>query len=227
MFNGVLIPILLMDERIEMKKPIRVGIVDDHAGVRVAIRDLLADEKDILVVGEGENGAEAIQLADQLKPDVLLLDVELPVIRGDEAILQIRETSPEVKVLALSSYDDPMYIHGMVENGAAGYIMKDEASKFLLVAIRSIMRDKVKWISPNLANQVSQIMLENKVFTGHELSILRYIVLDKTDDEIASAMEIDEKLLNRYIALLMEKFNVSTRENLKSAAQDVISTSNS
>src|SRR5512143_4096468 len=138
----------MLNERVIMDKPIRVGIVDDHAGVRVAIRDMLANADDILVVGEGGDGNDAIQIAENEKPDVLLLDVQLPVLRGDEVVQRIHETAPEVLVLALSGYDDPVYILGMLENGAAGYITKDEAPDMLLKAVRSLKRDNLKWISP-------------------------------------------------------------------------------
>lgn len=210
-----------------MKKPIRVGIVDDHPGVRVAVRNLLATARDITVVGEGVDGVEAIQLADAQEPDVLLLDVELPVLRGSEVVKRIKERKPEVKVLALSSYNDPMYILGMLENGAAGYITKDEAPHWLLIAVRSIMEEGVKWISPKVAGQVANITLENKTFTGRELEILRHIALGKLDEEIMQALNINYNLLMRYLDLLMDKFDVSSREELKLSAQGVLSTTSS
>jgi len=210
-----------------MKPPIRVGIVDDHLGMRIEIRKLLANTTDIIIVGEGVNGLEAIQLADQEKPDVLLLDVEMPVLRGDEVVQRIQKNRPEVKVLALSSYDDPVYIRGMLENGAAGYITKDEAPNILLGAIRSVILDKVKWISPSVANRVSYITLDNKTFTGRELEILRFVAMRKSDKEICRLLSMDIQLLARYIETLIKKFHVSSREDLRDAAQRVISTTNS
>ncbi len=210
-----------------MEKLIRVGIVDDHPGVRVEIRNLLANAMDILIVGEGTNGEEAIQLADQEKPDVLLLDVELPIIRGDEVVQRLRGLQPEVKVLAISSYDDPMYIQGVLENGAAGYIMKDEAPRMLLGAIHSILKDQVKWVSPRVAKQISRILLDNKDFSGHEIAILRLIVLGESDEEIMSALDIDEIMWNEHLQLLMGKFGTASRQDLKGAAQKVLSTTNS
>jgi DNA-binding NarL/FixJ family response regulator len=207
-----------------MGEPIRIGIVDDHPGVRVAVRGLLAHDKDIVVVGEGANGPEAVQLASSQTPDVLLLDVELPVMGGHEVVRRLRELKPEVKVLALSSYNDPMYILGMLENGADGYITKDEAPHLLLVAVRSIVKDKVKWISPKVARQVSQIKLENMTFTGRELEILRCLMLDTPDEGITQTLNIDNKLLEKYLGLLMDKFGVSSREELRVAACRVIST---
>lgn len=211
----------------ELAKKIRVGIVDDHSGVRQEIRKLLTSDKDIIIVGEGATGADAIEIASHIKPDVLLLDVELPIMRGDEVVTRLRETTPEVKVLAISSYDDPMYIMGMLENGAVGYITKDEAPRFLINAIHSVMSDKVKWISSRVAKQVSQVSIENKTFTGRELEILRYLELGKSNEAICRVMDIDQGLLNRHLSLLMRKFDVTTRVALIEAAQGVISTSSS
>ena len=164
-----------------MTLPIRVGIVDDHPGVRVGIRNMLTDAEDIAVVGEGDNGVEAIQIAEQVKPDILLLDVELPILRGDVVVKRLRETNPEVKVLAVSTYDDPMYIQGMLENGAVGYITKEEVPELLITALHSIMHDQVKWISPKTASKISKITLEHNDFTGSELDILRLLILGKQD----------------------------------------------
>lgn len=207
-----------------MDNLIRVGIVDDHPGVRAAIRGLFVNANDIVIVGEGVNGAEALQLADQEKPDVLLLDVEMPILSGDEVCLMVHESQPEIKILAVSSYNDPIYIMGMLENGAAGYLLKEEAPKMLVNAVRSIMQDEVKWLSPEVAHQVSDVTLDNKRFTGHELEILRYMMLGSDDKEIARAMKIDEMQLQQHIQQIMEKFDVLTRKELKVAAHSVIST---
>lgn len=131
-----------------MEEPIRVVIVDDHPKTREGIKKLLTAARDIVVVGEGANGAEAVELAQTHIPDVILLDVEMPVLRGDEVVRKIRDTLPEVKVLAVSSYDDRLIIQGMMENGAFGYITKDEAPELLLVAVRSIFKGSEKWVSP-------------------------------------------------------------------------------
>jgi DNA-binding NarL/FixJ family response regulator len=207
-----------------MDKLIRVGIVDDHPGVRAAIRSLFVNANDIEIVGEGVNGAEALQLADQEKPDILLLDVEMPILRGDEVLQRVREEQPEVQVLALSSYNDAGYILGMLENGAAGYLLKEEAPSMLVKAVRSIVKDEVKWISPQVADHVSDINLGNKTFTGHELEVLRYIMLGREDEEITTLMKLTERLFMQHINKLMEKFEVSSRQDLKIAAHDVICT---
>ena len=122
---------------------IRVLIVDDHSGVRTGIKNLLQSAKDMVIVGEGGNGAEAIELAAMKKPDILLLDIELPDQRGDAVMRHIHNTQPNMKVLAVSSYSDRDYILGMLENGASGYITKDEAPAMLVEAIRSIIKGMI------------------------------------------------------------------------------------
>jgi DNA-binding NarL/FixJ family response regulator len=115
------------------EEPIRIAIIDDHMGVRAGIKSLFNKEKDIVVVGEGATGIDALQLAIAKKPDILLLDVELPLLKGYEVVKRISEMELEIQVLAVSSHDDLYHIFGMLENGAAGYITKDEVPKLLLI----------------------------------------------------------------------------------------------
>lgn len=127
---------------------IRVVIVEDHPRVRAGIIKLLNNARDIVIVGEGENGLQAIQLAGSVKPDLLLLDVELPYLRGDEVLRRIRNAQQGVKVLAVSSYNDRFFVDNMMENGAMGYITKDEAPEMLIDAVRAIVTENRQWISP-------------------------------------------------------------------------------
>lgn len=208
-----------------MTLPIRVGIIDDHPGVRMGIRNLLASAKDILVVGEGENGADAIELANQKRPDILLLDVELPVLRGDAVMQYLHDKNIDVKVLAVSSYNDPIYVQGMLENGAAGYITKDEAPVMLLDAVHSIVEDQLKWISPIAVKRLSKIRLDDINLAGSEFIILRLIVLGKSDEEISRSLRINKAELSKRIGILLDKFSMSTRAELKDRATCILSTS--
>ncbi len=207
-----------------MITPIRVGIVDDHPGVRNGIRNLLASAKEVIVVGEGENGPDAIQLVEQKKPDVLLLDVELPVLRGDVVMKQLREAKTAVKVLAVSSYHDPVYVQGMLDNGAAGYITKEEAPRYLIIALHSIMEDHIKWISPGVVKELSRIELDDVSLTGRDLDILRDIVLGKTDAEIMHKLSLGETEFFGSIGSLQQKFGITTRAELCNAAECILST---
>ena len=102
---------------------IRVVIADDHNVVRKGIRDLLSDEDDIDVVGEARNGQEAVDLATALLPDVVVMDIAMPEMTGVEATRQIRALTPAVRVLVLTAYDDDPYIYGLLDAGAAGYVL--------------------------------------------------------------------------------------------------------
>jgi len=143
-------PIQTEEENIPMQEQIRVVIVDDHARVREGIKRILVAASDIVVIGEGANGADALQLAQEQRPDVMLLDMELPVLRGDQVAQIIRDTHLRVKILAVSSYDDRSYVQSMIENGALGYITKDEASELLVEAVRQVHAGKGAWMSPRV-----------------------------------------------------------------------------
>ncbi len=138
------------------EEPIRIVVIDDHTGVRAGIKSLFDKEKDIVVVGEGDTGTEALQLVIAQTPDILLLDVELPLLKGYEVAKRINEMGLEVQVLAVSSYDDLYHIFSMLENGAAGYITKDEVPKFLLSAVRFLSSTSAgTWLSPRAKYRLS------------------------------------------------------------------------
>ena len=130
---------------------IRVVIVDDYDGIRAVVRKILETEGDIVVVGEAGNGPQAIHLAGEQRPDLVLLDVEMPGMGGEEVVRLLRETQPEVKVLALSAHDDLPYVQGMMDNGADAYISKDEAPELLSYAVRSVVHGGDRWVSPLVA----------------------------------------------------------------------------
>lgn len=139
-----------------MKSPLRIAIIDDHPNVRAGIRSLLADIPDIEVVGEASNGAQAIQLVEDLSPDVLVLDVEMPVLGGLQVAAELRKKKAAVKILALSAYDDTEYIQGMLDNGAVGYLIKDEAPTKLLTTLRTIAAGQQGWLSQRSTDMCCQ-----------------------------------------------------------------------
>lgn len=202
---------------------IKVVIVDDFPGVRAGIKNLLQAAKDIVVVGEGANGKEAIELALTKNPDIMLLDVELPDLRGDIVTHRIHETQPHIKVLAVSSYSDREYISGMLETGAVGYITKDEAPAMLLEAIRSIMRSGAKWLSPRAVKNTRLVPIEEQMLSKREIDILGQLVLNRSDKEIADFLDTDEKHVKSYLKLLMTKFEAESLNSLKAIAQRILS----
>jgi DNA-binding NarL/FixJ family response regulator len=135
---------------------IRVVIADDHAIMRVGIRNILTRSERINVVGEASNGAEAINLVDELAPDVLVLDMEMPVMDGVEVARQLQAGASPVRILVLSAYDDRQYIMEMLNMGAAGYLIKDEAPEVIVDAVLSIARGEKGWISRKAAMRVQR-----------------------------------------------------------------------
>ena len=204
-------------------RQIRVLIVDDHSGVRRGIKNLLQTAKDMVIVGEGGNGAEAIELATTRNPDILLLDIELPDQRGDVVMRHIHNTQPDMKVLAVSSYSDRDYILGMLENGAAGYITKDEAPMMLLDAIRSIINKGKSWFSPRAIKNSGFPSIEEQTLTKREVEILEQLVLDRSPEEIAPFLSMDAGQVEKYLKLLMRKFESESLVSLKHIAARILS----
>jgi DNA-binding NarL/FixJ family response regulator len=205
------------------EKPIKVLIVDDHSGVRRGIKNLLQSAKDMVIVGEGGNGAEAIELAATKNPDILLLDIELPDQRGDAVMRHIHTVQPDMKVLAVSSYSDRDYILGMLENGASGYITKDEAPMMLLDAIRSIIRKGISWFSPRAIKNSGLPSIEEQTLTKREVEILQQLVLNQPADQIALFLNMSVEQVEKYLKLLMRKFETDSLVSLKQIAGRILS----
>jgi DNA-binding NarL/FixJ family response regulator len=206
-----------------VESQIRVLIVDDHSGVRTGIKNLLQKAKDMVVVGEGANGADAIELVATRNPDILLLDIELPDQRGDKVMRHIHNTQPDMKVLAVSSYSDRDYILGMLENGASGYITKDEAPMMLLDAIRSIIREGKRWFSPRALKHSGIPSVEEQTLTKREVEILEQLVLDRSPEDIAAFLNMSVDQVEKYLKLLMRKFETESLATLKHIAGRILS----
>lgn len=198
-----------------LERQIKVLIVDDHPIVRTAIRSLLRAASDIVVVQEGGSGAQAIELARREKPDLILLDIELPDLRGDAVLKKIREMNLDTRVLAVTSYSDREYLLSMLENGASGYITKDEVPAKLLEAIRSIVYSGRSWFSPQVIKSGSTAPPEEQTLTEVEIKILRQLLAGGSQAEIARALGLDEARIARFLGIMMMKFEVDSLAALK------------
>ena len=207
-------------------RQIKVVIVDDHAGVREGLKNLLLATPDMTVVGEGENGATAIELVATKNPDILLLDMELPDQRGDIVMRHIHDMQPETKVLGVSSYSDRDYILGMMEHGAAGYITKDEAPTMLVDAIRNIIHQNGSWFSPVAIKNSSPTSLEQQTLTKREVQILEQLIRDRSIDEMAASVGISKAQVEKFLKLLMKKYETESLVALKQVARRVVSQRN-
>lgn len=126
---------------------VRILLADDHPSIRSGIRKLLEYEPEITVIGEAGDGKEALRLAQQLDPDILLLDIEMPLMTGIEVARRLKEVDSTIRILAISSHQDREYVMKMFETGVAGYLAKDEAADLLVEAIIQISQGETRWSS--------------------------------------------------------------------------------
>ena len=194
---------------------IRVILADDHPVVREGIRSLLDKAPDITVVAEASDGAEALRLAEGLTPDVLLLDMEMPGVTGVEVARRLRAAGSPVRVLALSAYDDEQYIFGLLEAGAAGYLLKDEAREGLVAAVRGVARGEMGWLSRPVAEKVMRRVGKGTEevcpLTGRELDVLRLLAQGWTNARIAEELGVSERTVKFHMENLLGKLGVDSR----------------
>lgn len=194
---------------------IRVLLADDHPVVRAGIRTLLQSAADIDVVAEATSGAEALALVEQLGPDVLLLDMEMPGLSGVEVAKKLKVLKSSVRVLALSAYDDTQYVRNLLASGAAGYLTKEEASEMIIEAVRGVARGEEGWLSRRAMARMSAWTradeADGREITERELDVLRHIVAGKTNQEIGFALKISEKTVEKHVGAILTKLGVASR----------------
>lgn len=195
--------------------PIRVVLADDHPVVRAGIRNLLEKVVDIEVVGEASTGQEALNLVDNVHPDVLLLDMELPDIKGTEVAQRLQSGKSPVKILALSAYDDGVYIRELLELGAAGYLIKEEAPETIVEAVRGVAYGEQGWVSRRIAAQMVSWVRgderEGLKLTAREMEVLKHVVEGNTNQNIAAKLGISEKTIEKYMEAIFAKLGVASR----------------
>jgi DNA-binding NarL/FixJ family response regulator len=195
--------------------PTSVLLVDDHPVVRAGIKNLLEQAPDIVVVGEASNGTEALRLANELSPDVLLLDMEMPGMSGNEVAQKLQEAGSNIQILALSAHDDKQYIQELLANGASGYLVKEEVPEAIVEAVRGVSRGERGWVSRRIAAQMSSWMREEeqdrKGLTSREVQVLEAVVAGKTNQEIGLALGISEKTVEKHLEGVFAKLEVASR----------------
>lgn len=199
----------------------RVLIVDDHVVMAEGLSLLLSREPDMEVVGQIQDGLTAVTKAAELIPDVVIMDISLPELSGIEATKKILSEHPQIKVLALSNYDDWKHVSEMMEAGALGYLRKDIAYKELVSAIKSILEGKIYLSSPVAGVMVKQHLSSVSIkdpLTPREREVLKLIADGKSTKEIAFQLEINIKTVETHRKNIMEKLNLhSTAELTKYA----------
>jgi len=197
---------------------LKVVLADDHTVVRQGLRALLVSEGDIEIVGEAENGRQAVQLAKRLLPDVVVMDIAMPVLNGLEATRQVTRAMPNVKVLILSSYSDDTYVSQISDAGASGYLVKQTAGSELLKAIREVQKGNA-YFSPAVAKRLSDHCREALAndeagkrkpdyLTTREAEVLQLIAEGRANKQIAAELCISIKTVEKHRQQVMNKLGI-------------------
>jgi DNA-binding NarL/FixJ family response regulator len=192
--------------------PVRLLIADDHPIVRAGFEGMLAEKPDLEVVGEAGNGEEAVRLADQLRPDVVLMDLRMPEVDGVEAIGRIKEEHPHVHVLVLTTYDSDADILRAIEAGATGYLLKDTPREELFRAIRAAARGE-----PVLAPSVTARLMQRAkspsqaALSGREIEVLELVARGRSNRELAKDLHLSEATVKSHLIHIFDKLGVADR----------------
>ena len=195
-------------------KRITVLLAEDHTVVRQGLRLVLNTCEDIKVVGEAENGRQAVALAKNLKPDIALLDVAMPMLNGLEAIKQLRRDSPDTRVLILSSYDDERFIEQSVVGGASGYLLKHSAANDLIKAIHEVHQGRTFYspaIQKRIATRSRALNGTPKIvdkLSRREAEVLQLIAEGFANKQIADELKISVKTVEKHRQSMMNKLNI-------------------
>jgi DNA-binding NarL/FixJ family response regulator len=195
---------------------IRIIVVDDQSVVRQGFVALINTVSDMEVVAEGINGEQAIELYRQHKPDVMLIDLRMPIIGGVEAITKIRQEFPEARLIVLTTYDGDEDIYRSLQAGAKGYLLKDMFFEELETAIRSVHAGSRR-IPAVIAERLAERM-SGSALTDRELEVLELIVKGQSNKEIAKSLTISEATVKSHINSLLSKLGVTDRTQAATTA---------
>jgi DNA-binding NarL/FixJ family response regulator len=191
-------------------------LADDHKIVRDGLRSLLEKEPGFKVLAEAKDGREAVRLACELQPEVVIMDIAMPVLNGIEATRQIKARYPEVRVVALSMHADKPYVLRMIKAGASGYLLKNSASKELVLAVRKAA-DGLVYLSPEIAGVVVESLVaqeghhvgsETPPLTPREREVLQLVAEGLTNAEIADSLGVSRKTVETHRRQIMEKLGL-------------------
>ena len=199
---------------------IKILLAEDHAVVRESIREALSREPEFKVVGEASDGDEAVKLARDLKPDVILMDVAMPRLNGIEATRQIKAFQPAVSILVLTAYDDEQYIFSVLSAGAAGYLLKDVGVSDLVEAIKAVHRGE-SILHPNIAKKVLQKFRAGKgevpgepsteMLSEREITVLKLAAGGLSNNAIAQELHLSVSTIESHLRTIFSKLGVGSR----------------
>lgn len=195
---------------------IRILIADDHFIVRVGLVALINTEPGLRVVAQADDGEKAVALFTQLRPELVLMDVRMPVKSGPEALRQIRRLAPDARVLMLSAFDGDEEIHNALEVGAQGYVLKSATDKELIPAIHAVAAGR-RWIPQDVATRLKSRQLYEQL-TPRELEVLNALAAGLANKEIADRLRISEYTTKDHLKSILAKLRVADRTQAVTAA---------
>ena len=193
-------------------KRIRILLADDHAVVRQGFKMILDAQADMEIVGEAGNGREAVELAEQLRPDVVVMDVSMPELNGIEATRRLASSAPRARVVALSMHKDSVYVREILRAGARGYLLKDSGAADLVAAIRAVASGE-SYLSPAVSNAVLDDYRRHAtnpidLLTSREREVLQLLAEGKTNKEIAGVLNLSVYTVEAHRGRILEKLNL-------------------
>jgi len=203
-----------------VKPKTRILIADDHPLLREALCQVFSSQKDMEIVGEAGNGEEAIDLASQLKPDILVMDIMMPKFDGLEASRQIKKITPNTAILILTAYDDDNYVLGLLEAGATGYLMKSAKGQDLVEAVRAIRAGESVLHPKIIEKLLKQAMVkpvetaEHKIkelLSDREMEMLKLLATGMSNKEIAEKLCLSLRTVKAHMSNIFAKMNVASR----------------
>lgn len=206
-----------------MKENVQVLIADDHAVLRSGLRLLLNGQENFSVIGEAPTGMAVITMAEELQPDLILLDLSMPGLGGLEVLPEIKDKSPNSRVLILTMHSEPEYMRQAIKKGASGYILKKAADTELIAAMKSVMRSDIYVHSSMTKSLLSNILPEQPddddqdiwdTLSSREQQVLKLVALGHTSAEIAEKLNLSPKTVDTYRARGMDKLKMKTRAAL-------------
>ncbi len=204
------------------EKPYRIIIADDHSLIRKGLRTIIELESDIQVIGEAGDGQELLVLLSSEQPDLIIMDISMPRINGIEAVREVVEKYPGVRVLMLTMHRNSQYFYNAISAGAHGYLMKDDSDTELLTAIRTVQSGK-SYVSPQLSNEVTDEMIS--AFRDHreipiiqltdrEREVLQFVVKGYTSKKMADILCLSPRTVDHHRAKLLKKFKMKNTVDL-------------
>jgi DNA-binding NarL/FixJ family response regulator len=197
---------------------IKILVADDHALVRQGFKMILSAQPDMQIVGEAGNGREAVDLAEKLQPDLVIMDVTMPELNGIEATRRLATVAPRARVLALSMHKDSVYVREILRAGARGYLLKDSADADLIAAVRAIAKGEA-YLSPAVSDAVltdyrKHVTDPLDLLTSREREVLQMIAEGKTNKEIATSLNLSVYTVEAHRGRVMEKLNLHSTGEL-------------